>query len=64
MLTLKFSTANDAFGTTEDERNAAMAGVLKEVSWRVLGGAFDIGRKEIVRDINGNIIGSFIVSND
>lgn len=64
MFTLKFSTANDAFGTTLQDRNDEIARILGALVDELYTGRIDEKTNIPVVDSNGNTIGRLTIADD
>jgi hypothetical protein len=57
MFSVKFSTANEAFGSNREDAAIEIARILRDIAKDVERNG--VGSKMLVKDINGNTIGSW-----
>lgn len=60
MLKIKFSTKNDAFAGEQLDRDVEVARILREISHMIVNCSKYEG---VVKDINGNSIGEWTLTN-
>ena len=62
---LQITTGNDAFGEPgSDEERREIARILRETADRIALGSEDIGFFRNLRDLNGNIVGTFALKDE